>query len=43
MNFIINLRDNELEGSFIIDLGGVFMFRWNGVEWVAIGEIKIFN
>lgn len=40
MEFIINLRDNSND-TFIIDLGAVFMFRWNGTEWIIVGEINV--
>ena len=40
MHFTIKLRDNTKE-TFYINLGATFMFRWNGSEWVKVGEIKL--
>lgn len=42
MEFKIKLRDNTKE-TFYISLGAIFMYRWDGSEWVKVGEIKIFK
>lgn len=41
MLFTVELR--QPTGTFEVDLGGVFMYRWTGTEWIVVGEIKIFN
>lgn len=39
MTFSIKLRDpGQL---FNMDLGAVFIYRWNGSTWGVVGEIKV--
>jgi hypothetical protein len=39
MEFKIKLKDPG--PSFNIDLGSIYIFRWDGEAWILIGEIRI--
>lgn len=39
----IELKDQSAAGNFDIHLGGIFIYRWDGADWIEVGEIYVFG